>query len=129
MRDDFDEIRSTLAATNRAFSDLNVAEPAGFVHGVLDCGSSDSCTVCDLINRQVANAVMLYLSYYDAEHGPFTLGVVMSGSPLDPPSFRLRLRRSIRSAVERRLRHLRGISRPRDRLSKAGEGPFRVGVV
>jgi hypothetical protein len=74
----FDEVRFTLAASNRAFGDLNVAEPAGFVHGVLDRGSSDSCTIRDLINRQVANAVMLYLSYYDAEHRPLALGVVMA---------------------------------------------------
>jgi hypothetical protein len=88
VRGDLDEVGKASLAAHRTFRNLDEPEPTGFVQGVLDRRSSDSCTICDFINRYVTNAVALHLEGDNAKHGTLALGEVMSQ----------RLRQSARAA-------------------------------
>jgi hypothetical protein len=57
-----------------------VAEPPSFVQGGLICCSADPCQGGYLVDRQIADAMMLHLASDDREHGALAFGVLPAQS-------------------------------------------------
>ena len=65
-----------LSTGHRALGDPDVAESARLVQCGLHRGSADAGKRRDLVDRQVADAVMLDLARDDAKHGALAFRVV-----------------------------------------------------
>ena len=76
-RDDLNHVGQVLAPRLRTLGDRDVTEPTRLVHGVLHHGPTDAREGSNLVDGQIADAVMFDFPCYDAQHGALAFGVMM----------------------------------------------------
>ena len=68
-RDDLHHVGQALAPPLRSLCDPEVEQSPGLVQRRLHCGPAATGQCRDLVDRKVADTVMLALACYDGEHG------------------------------------------------------------